>query len=274
MNDIAPMPQAEDFLDECRVLHELLSQIPEEMWEEPSAFKRWTATDIIGHLYHTDCTALAALDGEDAFWDQMAGMSEANVCAEGIIAYTRRWHGLAGQALLDRWIDTARSLAETFRDIDPRRRVYWGRGPDMSARSCISARQMEAWSHGQALFDSVGRDRPESDRLRNVAQICASTFAWAFRVRELPIPERPPYLRLTAPSGAVWEWNDAAGSERITGSAVEFCQVGTQTRNIADTALVADGETARQWMAIAQCFAGAPHDPPQPGTRIRRLHGG
>ena len=53
----------------------------------------------------------------------------------------------------------------------------------------------------------------------------------------------------------------------MTGDAVEFCQVVAQTRNIADTKLVTKGETAQRWMQIAQCFAGAPNDPPVKGTR-------
>ncbi len=41
----------------------------------------------------------------------------------------------------------------------------------------------------------------------------------------------------------------------------------TQNRNVADTALVVVGEPAKQWMAIAQCFAGNPENPPAPGVR-------
>ena len=55
--------------------------------------------------------------------------------------------------------------------------------------------------------------------------------------------------------------------ERVEGSAVEFCQVVTQGRNIRDTRLTVKGEGAVRWMAIAQCFAGAPKDPPAPGER-------
>ena len=48
----------------------------------------------------------------------------------------------------------------------------------------------------------------------------------------------------------------------------EFAQVVTQTRNIADTQLSCEGDTAELWMRNAQCFAGAArHDPPQPGER-------
>ena len=51
------------------------------------------------------------------------------------------------------------------------------------------------------------------------------------------------------------------------GSAVEFCQVVTQVRNIDDTNLSVVGDVATTWMQYAQCFAGQPEDPPQKGTR-------
>jgi len=44
----------------------------------------------------------------------------------------------------------------------------------------------------------------------------------------------------------------------------------TQTRHVSDTDLRVTGETATQWMAQAQCFAGPPEPPPAPGTRFAR----
>jgi hypothetical protein len=41
----------------------------------------------------------------------------------------------------------------------------------------------------------------------------------------------------------------------------------TQCRNIEDTRLRVVGKVAKDWMKIAQCFAGAPEDPPGPGER-------
>ena len=40
-----------------------------------------------------------------------------------------------------------------------------------------------------------------------------------------------------------------------------------QTRALADTRLRVEGPVAREWMSIAQCFAGPPEDPPAPGSR-------
>jgi len=77
-----------------------------------------------------------------------------------------------------------------------------------------------------------------------------------------------PYLRLMAPSGEQWEWGDVSTDNLIEGSAEEFCQVVTQVRNIRDTRLNVIGDTANQWMAIAQCFVGPPEQPPAVGTRF------
>ena len=65
----------------------------------------------------------------------------------------------------------------------------------------------------------------------------------------------------------MWTWNGDEESNRISGSAVEFAQVVTQVRNIADTSLAVTGPVATEWMGMAQCFAGGPETPPAPGTR-------
>ncbi len=88
--------------------------------------------------------------------------------------------------------------------------------------------------------------------------------AWRF-------PNPRPQLVLTAPSGEIWTYGEDAGDERIEGAAEQFCQVVTQTRNIADTELVVTGPNAKHWMNIAQCFAGPPNDPPKPGLRKMRV---
>jgi uncharacterized protein (TIGR03084 family) len=139
----------------------------------------------------------------------------------------------------------------------------------MSVRSSITARLMETWAHGQAIYDALGVERRDKDRIRNIAVLGVNTFGWTFRNRKLDVPAEVPYVKLTAPSGEVWEWNDPGASSRIEGPATAFCQVVTQTRNVADTSLRVEGNTAIKWMSIAQCFAGSPEQSPLPGTRFK-----
>ena len=137
----------------------------------------------------------------------------------------------------------------------------------MSVRSSVTARQMEAWAHGQAVFDQLGQERMENDRIRNIVILGVNTFGWSFKVHDMEASAEIPCLRLTSPSGEIWSFGEENSTNAIEGSAVEFCWVATQTRNIADTSLSVIGETAGKWMNIAQCFAGPPEEPPPVAIR-------
>ena len=50
----------------------------------------------------------------------------------------------------------------------------------MSARSSITARQMETWALGQEVFDVLGLERVNTDRVRNIAYLGVSTSGWTF----------------------------------------------------------------------------------------------
>jgi uncharacterized protein (TIGR03084 family) len=271
MNDPTPrLPQALDFRDECEVLYAALLRAPAEAWRESTQFKQWTFDDVLGHLYMFDHAAELAARGREPLQAFLQEISAALTGGQTFQQCTRAWlRGCAGPELLGRWREQYDRVATTFADFEPDRRLPWV-GPDMGARSFISARQMEAWSHGQAIFDALGLDRVEHDRLYNVAVMGVNTFGWTFAVNRREVPPLRPYVRLASPSGATWEWGDAAGGERIEGTAVDFCRVVTQTRNVADTSLEVTGPVATEWMALAQCFAGPPQRPPAPGTRYRK----
>jgi len=266
----AGLSQALDFRDECDALHAALENAPAEAWAAPTQFKAWTFDDILGHLYFFDHAAEIAARSRDEIQALFREIFQASATGVSLIDYSRRWlHGCAGRDLLQRWRGQYQRLADIYAVLEPGHRLAWA-GPDMSARSFMSARQMETWAHGQAIFDALGVDRVEHDRLRNIAVMGVNTFDWTFKVNRREVPAAKPYVRLTSPSGAAWEWNDPASPERVEGSAVEFCRVVTQTRNVLDTRLAVTGEVARQWMASAQCFAGAPEPPPAPGTRFKQ----
>ena len=253
---------------ECAALYELLAPLPDVSWERATQFKQWTPNDILAHLLFFDTAAYLALRDETALTEMFSQLRAAVTAGTASLAFAHQWLGnLRGLALLTRWREQNLRLAQEYSQADPKRRVKWA-GPDMSVRSSLSARLMEIWAHAQAVYDLLGRSRVEGDYLRNIAELGINTYRWSFSNRGLPVPETQPFLRLTAPSGAVWEWESDASGERIEGSASEFCQVVAQTRNVADTSLRVEGDNARRWMAIAQCFAGVPRDPPPPGVRF------
>lgn len=264
------LQQAVDFREESEALFALLDPLGEEDWERKTQFKGWTINDVVAHLHIGNYAADLSLQDSAAFLDFVRRWTAAGRQGGGHLAFTHVWlGGLKGRALLQRWRAFYREMADRFLVADPAQRVRWV-GPDMSVRSSVTARLMETWAHGQAVYDLLGRERRESDRIKNIAVLGVNTFGWSFRNRGLAVPGDPPHVRLRAPSGAVWEWNAPSHTNRVEGNAVEFCQVVTQVRNIADTRLRVMGEIATAWMAIAQCFAGPPEEPPAPGTRFRQ----
>lgn len=262
------MQVADDFRIECRSIHALLAPLPEAAYAEPTQFKSWTANSILQHLTFWNGMACRQLTDEAGLLEVL---SRLKGYPGGMRAYENdHFKGLAGPALLEAWRAGAEETADRFLTADPRQRLKWS-GPDMSARSSITARLMETWAHAQALYDHLGTVRPSRDGLRHIVVLGANTYGWTFRNRGLPVPEPMPALRLTLPSGDTMVIGEDSHGECISGPAEAFCQVVTQTRNIADVNLQLDGDNARAWMSMAQCFAGAPQDPPAPRSRYTRV---
>jgi uncharacterized protein (TIGR03084 family) len=261
------MQQAYDFRDESDAIYELLSPLSDADFDQPTQFKDWTFNDILAHLHYFNWMADLSLDDPDRFVVEYARLNDLCEAGATMVEATDEILGhVKGRSLLKVWHDYYPDMSEKFASADPKQRVKWA-GPDMSVRSSISARLMETWSHAQAIYDHLGVVRVNHDRIKNIVIMGINTFGWTFINRQEDVPEDVPYIRLVAPSGEIWEWNEVSQTNVIDGAAEEFCQVVTQSRNIADTRLKVSGETATRWMTVAQCFAGPAMTPPAAGTR-------
>jgi uncharacterized protein (TIGR03084 family) len=261
------LQESRDLRAEAEELHAFLETLRDDDWSRPTGFLGWTPWDVVAHLHFFDEVSLLSLEGRDPFVrrrDELVRMLREGRKNKDI---AREQYGRLGPAdLLATWIAACRDLASRLGESDAKSRLPWF-GPDMGVRMFTTARQMETWAHGQEIYDLLGATRPPTDRLKGIAHLGVVTFGWTFANRGLEAPGSPPHVRLVAPSGAVWEWNEPSERDCVRGDALDFCQVVTQTRNVADVKLDVRGDTARRWMAIAQCFAGGPADPPKPGER-------
>ncbi|MGH1349198.1 MAG: TIGR03084 family metal-binding protein [Methyloligellaceae bacterium] len=261
------MQQASDFLEDSKQLHRLLAPLESADFDKVTLFKGWTINDVLGHLYMFNVAASLTLSDEQAFAKFIQVVEDGLARGEKLVDIQKPWLGnLAGQKLLEAWWENSTELSDLCQNTSPSDRVKWI-GPQMSARSCITARQMETWAHGQEVFDILGVERQCFDRIKNIVHLGVITYNWSFINRKITPPDPAPYLRLQSPEGNIWEWNEQQPDNAITGNAVDFAQVVTQTRNIDDTDLICTGPAARQWMELAQCFAGPPSDPPAKGER-------
>ena len=259
--------QSEDFKEESISLYEILKNEKEEVFNTKTQFKDWTINDVIYHLQFFNYAAYLSLTDEEKFSEFINDFYKAVKSGISAREYEKKLsNSLSGKELINLWKDEFSRVAEAFSKADPKKRVKWA-GPDMSVRSSISARHMETWSHGQEVFDQLGIERINTDRIKNIVIIGINTFGWTFINRSIEVPKKVPMIILNSPSNKKWEWNTDNNEDSIIGDATEFCQVVTQVRNIKDTNLKVEGNVAEKWMSIAQCFAGPPEDPPIKGSR-------
>jgi uncharacterized protein (TIGR03084 family) len=256
-----------DLLAEYRDLAALCETLTPAQWQQPGDFYGWTPWDEVAHLCYFDETGLQSATDAPAFGRDAARLVQRLGTGQEISAIAReRYAGLDGPALLQHWRSRHEALVAALAALDPKARLAWY-GPPMSARSFASARLMETWAHGQDIWDLVPRRRPQSMRLQHIAHLGATTFNWTFVNRRLPVPAVPPFIELTAPDGTLWCWNAPSADCFVRGTAQDFCLLVTQRRHLDDTALTCAGAGIRDWLLMAQCFAGPPADGPAAGAR-------
>ena len=84
---------------------------------------------------------------------------------------------------------------------------------------------METWAHAQELYDTLGVDRINEDRIKNIVIIGNNTFKYCFTINKKELPEETPRLELTAPSGEVWEFNNPSNENKISEGLKNFVKL-------------------------------------------------
>lgn len=212
-----------DLLEEYRALAALCDTLSPADWERVTPFYGWTPWDEIAHLLYFDETALVSVTDPERFAREATELSARTAAGgEEISARaSKRYSALDGATLLARWRGAHGTLVETLAALDPKARLGWY-GPSMSARSFATARLMETCAHGQDIWDAMRRRRPGSARLKHIAHLDVTTYAWTFVNRGLPVPDAAPFVALTAPDGSAWTWGDAASAHSISGEAQAY----------------------------------------------------
>jgi uncharacterized protein (TIGR03084 family) len=244
----------DDLLAESGELRAVLAGLTAADWGLATPAAGWTVTDQVTHLAYFDDAARLSVTEPERFTAQAARLAAAGDDFPDQVA--AQYRGTPPAEVLA-WFDRARArLAAAYRAADPAVRLPWF-GPPMSLASSVTARLMETWAHGQDILDTFGIARVPTARLRQVADLGIRALRYTYTVNGLPVPAEPIRVELAGPDGARWDWGPADAADRVTGTALDFCLLVTQRRHRDDTALEVTGTVARQWMSIAQAFAGA-----------------
>ncbi len=250
---------AADLQAEQAALDSIVADLRDEQWALDTPSPGWTVADQIGHLTYFDGTAALAITDPDAF---SASFHELLAVTDGGEEMTLGRERSPAEHLAA-WRANRQRLAEVAATLSDDQRVIWY-GPSMGARSFLTARLMECWAHGQDIVDAVGANRPPTDRLRHIAQLGFITRGWSYKNRGMEVPEGEVRVELTGPSGDLWRYGPDSATEVVRGPAVDFCLVVTQRRHVDDTDLDLTGALTRDWLELAQVFAGGATDGPTP----------
>lgn len=253
--------------EEYELLDTLVSNIKEGDWQYITPFYIWTIYDSIAHLYFTDTNTLLAIEDPDAFKIHSTKLITWMKTDGYLMPFTYEQMGQPSiTSLLKKWRAVRQQLLQMAISMNPKQRVVWY-GPSMSIKSLISARLMETWAHGQDIYDTLKISRKNSDNIKNIAHMGFTTMAWSFVTNKKEVPHVIPYVELKSPTGEVWSWGEKNNKEYIKTSAVDFCLLVTRRRNLKDLSIQSQGTTAKNWLPIAQCFAGPPEPAPKTGER-------
>lgn len=256
----------QDLEFERQTARSLLLSLQLEDWLRPTPAPGWSVREQVIHLAHFDFMAGLAFSDPQGFIGAMRAIQylDSYVDSIGPANLSRTPHDI-----LCWWNDQAQLLAQSSRDFvhssdQESPKVPWF-GPSMSPASMITARIMETWAHTQDIFDTFGETRGPSPSLPHVARIGVLALPNSFRANQRRVPEVPVYVNLTLPSGEVLSFGDDSADNTVAGTVEDFCLVVTRRRHVADTNLEATGKVAREWMLIAQAFAGQPGVGRMPG---------
>ncbi|SFB20456.1 TIGR03084 family protein [Amycolatopsis marina] len=245
----------DDLAAQGQEVDDLVAGLSDAQWRQPTPAAGWTIAHQVGHLAWTDAQSLTAASSPDDFSSALEHLVARGSAYVDEVA--EEWAGLPREELMRTWRAGRGALAEALAAVPAGTKLPWF-GPPMSAASMATARIMETWAHGQDIADALGVPLRPGDRLWHVARIGVRTRDFAFLANSLAPPGEEFRVELAAPGGGTWTFGPGDAANRVTGSAVDFCLLVTQRRHRDDTDLVADGDSAREWLGIAQAFAGPP----------------
>lgn len=241
---------AVDFAGEVADLDAILAPLSARDFAIDTPARGWNVADQIIHLGLFDRRCLWSISDPDVF------LADREQLFAGVDIHGRE-RGREPADLRRWWLDGARDLVAAGSAADPSAKCPWY-GPSMSATSMVTARLMETWAHGQDICDALGLSRVPTGRLRHIAHIGVRARTFAYAANKMAMPDAEVDVELTAPDGSTWSWGSGLAPDRVTGAALGFCLAVTQRRHVDDCGLTIEGPAAREWMSIAQAFAGPP----------------
>lgn len=212
-----------DLRAETAVLDSVLAPLDEQDWFKPTSAEGWDIRDTIGHLASTD----------DIMWESATGTAnpnrkmpqQMNSIDDFTAVQVEEARAMKPADVYMWWRSATARLHDTIEHFDPKGKYAWG-GNMLSPLSLASARIMETWAHSHDVHDALGKEYPDTGRIRHIAFLGLRALPNAFRLAGLDAPG-PVRLELKSPDGETWTMGPDDARSVITGSASDWTRIVT-----------------------------------------------
>jgi uncharacterized protein (TIGR03084 family) len=252
-----------DLEAEAAALDELVSGLVEADWDTPTPAPGWTVRHQVAHLaFIFRIAGLSAAQPE--VFGALAKQTEAVGFDAAVNAALDDYLGDPAEVLLTRWRAERDAGLKALAAVPAGQLVPWLVNP-LPPAVLACAGMMEVFAHGQDVHDALGVPPVRTDRLGRLVEFAVRVRDFGYEARGLTPPGAEFRFEITAPSGAVWTFGPDDATERVTGSAEDFCLLVTRRRHRDDLDVRAEGELAGQWLDIAQAYRGPAGEGRRPG---------
>jgi uncharacterized protein (TIGR03084 family) len=251
-----------DLTTEAAEVDALVAGLSEAEWDTPTPAPGWPVRHQIAHL---------------AFIFRIAGLSAsqpqafAELTKTGAAGFEAAVNGALeefihdpAEVLLNRWRGERDTAIKAIAAVPGDQLVPWLVNP-LPPYVLACAGMMELFGHGQDIADALGVRPERTDRIKHLVGFAVRVRDFGYQARNLTPPAEEFRFELTAPSGALWAFGPEDATERVTGSAEDFCLLVTRRRHRYDTDVRAKGTLADQWLDIAQAYRGPAGQGRKPG---------
>jgi uncharacterized protein (TIGR03084 family) len=240
----------------------LVAGLDETGWTTPTPAPGWTIAHQVAHLAFI--VHLARLSAADAAAFEVEA-APARIDFQGTVdAKLAEYLADAPESLLARCHSERAGAAAALAAVPEGQMIPWLVNP-LPPAVIASAGIMELFGHGQDIADALGVERERTDRIVHLVFFALLTNSFGYMAHGLTPPKEQFRLELTAPSGTLWEFGPADSTERVTGSAWDFCLLVTRRRHRDDLDLQAHGAEADRWLNVAQAYRGPAGEGRLPG---------
>ena len=252
-----------DLAEEQRILDEVLGGLTEEQWSTPTLAEGWDIRDTVGHLADTDDLMFASTTGEagsnlndiavDAMTEAGRDVSPEDRVDEFTAWQVGRVRKIPPLEVYAWWRSASARTRDKIASYDASQKYDWG-GNKLSPLSLASARLMETWAHSLDIHGGLGRELPDTDRLRHTAHLGLRALPYALTLVGFE-PPGPVRLELTSPSGEQWRLGPDDAPTVIRGAAGDWCRlVARRDRDGSAGRLQAEGPDAANVIKHGRAF--------------------